>query len=60
MLKKVMIDGKEYVQVPAEEFDLIEQDSIFLGWLRSTGVDNWEGYSLAWQMYNGEEENNES
>jgi len=55
-----MIDGKEYVQVPAEEFDLIEQDSIFLGWLRSTGVDNWEGYSLAWQMYNGEEENNES
>lgn len=36
-----------------------EESDIFLGCLRACGVDNWDGYGLAQEMYYGDEEENE-
>jgi hypothetical protein len=50
------IEPGEYVTLPKAEYDALTHDSEFLGCLQHAGVDNWEGYSLAWRFMEGEED----
>jgi len=46
----------EMVTIPLEEYTALQQDSDFLNALQYAGVDNWDGYSMAWRyLENGEE-----
>lgn len=36
------------------EYQDLKNNSLFLQALEAAGVDNWEGYSLAWQIVEGE------
>jgi hypothetical protein len=48
-------DSKDLITIGVKEYErLIERDN-FLSCLESAGVDNWSGYSEAWEMM--EEEN---
>ncbi|MGG2091329.1 hypothetical protein AB1283_01005 [Bacillus sp. S13(2024)] len=38
-----------------KEIENLQQRSEFLGYLEACGVDNWDGYSDAWEMMNEEE-----
>lgn len=40
------------ITVDKKLFERVVEDSDFLDCLKACGVDNWEGYSLAVQMYN--------
>jgi hypothetical protein len=42
-------DAPGFVLVPTEEYKSLVEDSIFLGKLRAAGVDNWEGYEIAFE-----------
>lgn len=44
-------DEIEYVTISKEYLDDLESDSTFLSYLRAVGVDNWEGYSIAQEMF---------
>lgn len=46
---------KDTVTITRKEYDELNNDSIFLHYLRAAGVDNWEGYGEAIEMM--EEEN---
>lgn len=39
------------VEISREEYESLLRDSAFLQELEADGVDNWEGYSLAWEMF---------
>lgn len=41
---------EETVTIPKSEYDQLIKDSNFLECLRGAGVDNWDGYSFAWEM----------
>jgi hypothetical protein len=43
------------VSLTQAEYDSLKRDSDFLQALESAGVDNWEGYSYAWQILEGED-----
>lgn len=48
--------GDGYIAVPDSEYErLVERDD-FLTALEAAGVDNWEGYSAAYRILEGEEE----
>lgn len=40
------------ITISKKFFEKLIEDSDFLDCLQACGVDNWEGYSLARQMYN--------
>jgi hypothetical protein len=44
----------ETITVSKKLFDQLQKDSAFLGCLKAAGVDNWDSYSLAWEMYREE------
>ena len=47
-----------YVSITTEEYRrLIERDE-FLSALEQAGVDNWDGYGQAWDIFESEEEDN--
>lgn len=41
---------EETVTIPKSEYDQLLEDSNFLECLRGAGVDNWDGYSVTWEM----------
>lgn len=47
-----MLEG--YVTVGVKEWVQLKEDSDFLSCLEAAGVDNWEGYSVAVQLSDGE------
>ena len=42
------------ITILQSEYDALVEDSNFLGALQTLGVDNWEGWDTACQLYNGE------
>ena len=47
--------SKETVTITKEEYEYLLEQSEFLGCLEACGVDNWNGYSDAYEMFNEEE-----
>lgn len=47
----------ELIRDLAEENESMSEDVNFLSCLDACGVDNWSGYSEAWQMMREEEDN---
>jgi hypothetical protein len=45
---------KETITIDKEMYDKLIEDSDFLSCLQCCGVDNWEGYSDAQEMYDEE------
>ena len=45
----------EKVTISKAEYERLINASEFLSCLEACGVDNWGGYSDAWEMYNEEE-----
>jgi hypothetical protein len=41
----------DLVQIPKNEYDELLEDSKFLAALRSAGVDNWDGYDFAIEIF---------
>lgn len=48
----------ETVTVSKDCYQELFDDSVFLGFLRGAGVDNWDGYSFAVEEYNKYKEQN--
>lgn len=44
----------QLVFLTENEYDDLVKDREFLGCLEQAGVDNWEGYSIACQLFEGE------
>lgn len=42
----------EKVTISRSEYEQLLNDSEFLSCLEACGVDNWDGYGDAWEMYN--------
>ncbi len=38
------------ITISKKEYEKLKKDSKFLGCLKGAGVDNWDGYSIAWGM----------
>jgi hypothetical protein len=47
---------EEMVTITKSEYDRLSRDSELLSCLEATGVDNWEGYGIAKDMMEEEEE----
>lgn len=45
-----------YVTIPQEEYDRLVEDQAFLWALEAAGVDNWDGYGVAREIYKEEDE----
>lgn len=45
---------EEMVSIPKEQYDQLVLDQKFLSALEAAGVDNWEGYEFARDMFNEE------
>jgi len=41
---------EESITIIKKEFEKLKEDSKFLECLKGAGVDNWDGYSIAWNM----------
>lgn len=50
------MEKQETVTITKAEYERLLKDSDFLGCLEACGVDNWCGYSDAWEMFDEEEE----
>lgn len=46
----------DQVVISKKEYEALKNNNRFLDCLETAGVDNWEGYSLAWRFYEGEED----
>ncbi|QQP10730.1 hypothetical protein FJQ98_15910 [Lysinibacillus agricola] len=46
---------KEMITIAKEEYDSLLESSEFLSCLEACGVDNWGGYSDAYEMMNNED-----
>ena len=46
--------GEDEMLVPSSEYELLLESDRFLSALAAVGVDNWEGYETACQLYYGE------
>lgn len=44
----------DMIVIPKEEYEMLRENDRFLDALEAAGVDNWEGYSTAYQIFNGE------
>lgn len=47
--------GEKTVTITEKEYAMLLKNSEFLSCLEACGVDNWCGYSDAWEMMNEEE-----
>jgi len=47
---------EETVTIAKSEYERLVKDSEFLGALEACGVDNWGGYSDAWDLMDEEED----
>ncbi len=47
--------NEDVVTITKDEYNKLKKDSDFLGCLVAAGVDNWEGYDYANEMFNGED-----
>lgn len=47
----ITIIGEKEVILPREEYDELFDDALFLSALREAGVDSWEGYDEAVNIY---------
>ena len=54
-----VVETGEIITISVEHYDEILDDVRFLNALRAAGVDNWDGYDYALEIYN-EEENNDA
>ena len=54
-----VVETGDTITIPVEHYDEILDDVRFLNALRAAGVDNWDGYDYALEIYN-EEENNDA
>lgn len=45
------VPGVEVVTISKDEYEQLLEDSSFLQCLEAVGVDNWEGYEEAREMY---------
>jgi len=50
----IVIEG-DVVTMSLEEYEQLESDSRFLNCLEMQGVDNWDGYEFAQDMFRDEE-----
>lgn len=50
-----MADELKYVEVEEERYQQLLDAERFLDALRAAGVDNWDGYSYAHELLEGEE-----
>lgn len=48
------VTSDSLVSVEASKLASLEDDSKFLSALVAAGVDNWGGYEMAYQIYDGE------
>jgi hypothetical protein len=48
------------VTISREEYASLLEDSNFLNCLEACGVDNWQGYDYAREMYNHEDDETDS
>jgi hypothetical protein len=46
----------EEITIPIAQYHQLLEDQKLLNALRAGGVDNWEGWDYAMDIYNGEEE----
>lgn len=46
----------ETVEISVDEYKKLQEDHAFLACLRAAGVDSWEGYDLACEMFCEKEE----
>jgi hypothetical protein len=46
--------GDDQVVISKAEYDSLVDDRDFRYALEAAGVDNWEGYSIAWRIFEGE------
>ena len=46
----------ETITISVEDYNELVSDSNFLSALMAAGVDNWDGYDYAVEIYNGEED----
>jgi len=46
----------ETVTISKEEYDQLVEDRIWLECLQAAGVDNWNGYDYAIELFNKEQE----
>lgn len=54
MANEFEMNGVPMVIMTRVEYESLVEDMNFLVCLQAAGVDNWEGYSVARQMYRGE------
>jgi len=50
-------NGKDIVVLTQEEYDELVKRSEWLGWLEQAGVDNWDGYSYAFELRDEDQQN---
>lgn len=50
-----MSEKVEYVTITFDEYKYLLDRLGFLNCLEAVGVDNWEGYGDAWEMYEEED-----
>lgn len=50
VLKNPIVD-QDVVEKAKKEWEVIRKELAFLEALRSAGVDNWEGYGFAWELF---------
>ena len=48
--------GDDLIVITKREYQRLTESDAFLTALEAAGVDNWEGYSLACQFYEGVED----
>ncbi len=48
--------GDDQVVISKEEYKMLRESDAFLDALQAAGVNNWEGYSQAWRLYEGEDD----
>jgi hypothetical protein len=41
---------KDVIEVPIKEYEELQRRSEWLSYLEAAGVDNWEGYDIAYDM----------
>lgn len=49
--------NEELITISRKQYESLLEDSIFLSYLETCGVDNWSGYDYACDMFNQEKEN---
>ncbi len=51
---------EDTVTITKKEYDRLVSRDEDLGWLEAAGVDNWSGYSYAWELKEQEEQKNKT